>query len=191
LRAAGQGVARAAQDWTRLLARSGIPTVAVGIRAVGRRGISGQGGVCGERIGDSAGSAAWIRIVRFYFRGTEVQRYKATRWRQCHAIRTSEGALSSRKQAIRTQLASLSLFLLSVSDAFRLPSISVPLYLGTSKINSYLLHNRRRRSIKRPAAIPSRSITVPLNLCPSKINSCVRQNRHKRSGCSHQPSVVA
>jgi hypothetical protein len=179
LRAAGSGRARATRAVTRLVLRSGTSLAPPCIGMAGPGGTSGVARLCGGRFAGSFGPESSIGAVRFYFRGTEEQRNRATRWRQCYAIRTSGGPQwRSPMQAIGTRFASVPVFVLSARHAIRSRLISVLLRLCTSETNPCARPYWHGPWLKNLAAIQSRLISVPLRLCISETNPCARPYRH-------------
>jgi hypothetical protein len=170
------GLARASRGATRLPARSGLRPVPADIWAAGLH--SGAAGLLGGRI------AGWLRLespasaTRFYLRGTEEQRTRATRLRQSPASRPPIGApWWSGRNAIQPRWNFVPLSLLSGERATRSSWVSCRLPLRSQA------HTVRTRRASAPLstrsgrhAIRSRWISVSLYLCTSQINPCERRN---------------
>ena len=137
----------------RLLVRSGLPPALANIGVADLHEIAAATALRRGRVAAWSEPTPLAGAARFYLRGTEGQRNRATWPCQSHAIGTPGGALWwFVRHALRSRRTLVGLSWRSGSDAARSRWTSVPRFLGSSHINPCEGRNCDGRSIKRPSA---------------------------------------
>ena len=151
-------------------------------RVAAGEAVSTAGGMSGGWIAGLVRSESLAGAARFYLRGTEEPRNRATPLRQCHAIRTFFGVPWSGRRAFRSRRVAMGMSPRSVRIASQFGWVTFCESLWARRHpNLYRQTSAPVFPRSRRHAIRSRWTSVPRFHCSSEINSWVRQNCHDRS----------